>query len=1523
MKTYFTVILVSFTSLSHSLPKSGRRSDGLSHHTVQRKELKYSAPPRGRGGGRTNLEGNHFEPTAHHFIPTAPSVYAQSRSSNHHIVQYEAVSTTATHPTTIQPMVFSPMLDNARDQLNMSRIDQEDLVSEICKFSHHSLCDLFRPKSPISQTKPKIEPQNYDLKIREEHPDPKTEEEKQRFKYRHNYPYRRQPKPGDFGLRRSTVNYVPVTTESVGYHGQFGYQPAPTEQPRYKEKFGFHPESPVYSEPQNYPEHFGPHPATTQRPRYQEGVVHYPIQTESPPNIAGPFVTVQKESENITDIARQPKQADDIFVDYGSDSRLNEVRVLPPEEFRHLLAQVDGIDRKDDSNADSVASESRRRPRQSKFRGVPGTAGRDFPTLGSIPMTSFSCIGTKAGFYADIEANCQVYHYCHFDGRQDSFLCSNGTVFNQKVFTCDWWYNVNCAASEDLYSLNDNLYKDGSSLFGESVGGNGNDFDLSKLQSLLKRNTLEIDNLLSSSSKRDLLNSPLRSSLSLDSSLPLSLLRSSTKLENSISKKSGPSGKSLRFSDITAARFLEPEVKSASSPLGKDDITVSYESRPSGGFSVFYTVPKEPLEASKVDKIKDLIQSINKKTLLKENLKNSINDYEDDYYEDDDYESDYYVEDTLTNLKTLKNPPDLSDDYYDPGPPASYYDDIPEYIGEEDDEYNDYDYDYEEDYEEDYDDDYYDVAEDRMMIESSTMNPMVLSPTIQQLNALTHKQLGNNYLKKRKLSRKKKKKSIERRMDTQGQIERTPTEEDQAKGNIYEQTTKRSFKPNTHRTVQITPSSSVPVASSNTNQNKDGFLGLFATVSNEPKFSKETTTAPLFLGNIDIEDLRKFQQFQEISGKSDDFQKYMQLQNTVDARERENKKRVSRKQVDQSHSGFRNKSVQKQNRRVSQPPVDDSEQKIEALQMLVSSNIQNSLENQKQLYMRQRGLNHQQMKNQMSLARPYAENLNIYNNQVEKPPQPPINNGQLQNGMPFLLQDPSQYKSQVIKINQPNHGFASYPSNTPNPINNLQSTLPFLDTPNIQPMNTKMAQSQNGVQPQLNHYTLQSQFKPQAKENDNAFVFKDNSHKSTNQQQQSLYNFNQIQPNYSYMPQQENPSVTQINNFNNYNKNGVQPIPIADSNLNQNLFNPFTKLENTNFWESRTNSIQPSSYSHNMNLGNSMPDQNIQSITAQNNEQRRAGQETSNYHKDSYGFSQLVNGKSSGYDNNMFSIKDLDTQLKKAREEQKILQVQLNQLKNSGISPTLNGQTPKQSFLHLPVNQPSFNVGNTPRPKVSSNNAFNNPYQTQKYDDTRSNYPRKLSGFPMNFEDMINTGLSLAQQKKENSFENPPYHSLQAVIPRNLIPSSPTQWKSQQFPQTSPKKQAFSNFQSGVHLSNSQNTHKKQQKTNFNPSKLISQNILESKLSQETLHDNFLGNKDISSNVIDTDQIHIIGPNCYVMTNVGFKSIGKAPYCSQTQTSEVSGKKINSKKSFSSSGSIWDSLTSIPLVNNFAKTIGI
>lgn len=48
----------------------------------------------------------------------------------------------------------------------------------------------------------------------------------------------------------------------------------------------------------------------------------------------------------------------------------------------------------------------------------------------------------------------QAYHICH-DGREGhqgaSFLCTNGTLFNQHEFACDWWYNVNCADAPKLY----------------------------------------------------------------------------------------------------------------------------------------------------------------------------------------------------------------------------------------------------------------------------------------------------------------------------------------------------------------------------------------------------------------------------------------------------------------------------------------------------------------------------------------------------------------------------------------------------------------------------------------------------------------------------------------------------------------------------------------------------------------------------------------------------------------------------------------------------------------------------------------------------------------------------------------------------------------------------------------------------------------------------------------------------------------------------------------------------------------
>ena len=190
-----------------------------------------------------------------------------------------------------------------------------------------------------------MKPQNLHLIQREKHPEPTTEEEKERFRYRHNYPYRRQPKPGDYGVRRSTTTTTPSprqvsTTEYVGYHEYLGYQPVTTEHPKTVVDYGHQPV--IADQPRNKQQN--QYQPTSQRPRYQEELVHNQIQTESPPNIAGPFVTVHKETE--TDLARQPKHNVDMFVEHGSDSSLNEVRVLPPEEFRHLLARVDGIDRK-------------------------------------------------------------------------------------------------------------------------------------------------------------------------------------------------------------------------------------------------------------------------------------------------------------------------------------------------------------------------------------------------------------------------------------------------------------------------------------------------------------------------------------------------------------------------------------------------------------------------------------------------------------------------------------------------------------------------------------------------------------------------------------------------------------------------------------------------------------------------------------------------------------------------------------------------------------------------------------------------------------------------------------------------------------------------------------------------------------------------------------------------------------------------------------------------------------------------
>ena len=59
-----------------------------------------------------------------------------------------------------------------------------------------------------------------------------------------------------------------------------------------------------------------------------------------------------------------------------------------------------------------------------------------------------------AGYYADQVAGCQVFHVCDGSFLVSSFLCPVGSIFSQKLLTCDWWSNVDCSATRNYYAIN-------------------------------------------------------------------------------------------------------------------------------------------------------------------------------------------------------------------------------------------------------------------------------------------------------------------------------------------------------------------------------------------------------------------------------------------------------------------------------------------------------------------------------------------------------------------------------------------------------------------------------------------------------------------------------------------------------------------------------------------------------------------------------------------------------------------------------------------------------------------------------------------------------------------------------------------------------------------------------------------------------------------------------------------------------------------------------------------------------------
>ena len=109
---------------------------------------------------------------------------------------------------------------------------------------------------------------------------------------------------------------------------------------------------------------------------------------------------------------------------------------------------------------------------------IPGVPGEDYPIYAEVPESGFSCEGqVDGGYYADPEAECQAFHICTADGAgglaKYSFLCPNGTLFNQNYFICDWWFNFDCSTAEDLYSLNDDIAAEREALAADAADAPG------------------------------------------------------------------------------------------------------------------------------------------------------------------------------------------------------------------------------------------------------------------------------------------------------------------------------------------------------------------------------------------------------------------------------------------------------------------------------------------------------------------------------------------------------------------------------------------------------------------------------------------------------------------------------------------------------------------------------------------------------------------------------------------------------------------------------------------------------------------------------------------------------------------------------------------------------------------------------------------------------------------------------------------------------------------------------------------
>ena len=166
----------------------------------------------------------------------------------------------------------------------------------------------------------------------------------------------------------------------------------------------------------------------------------------------------------------------DQAADYGDQAAEYDEQPSYAEEEQATYEGDQDAAASEDSAADDAAAD----PLAMLMKSVPGIPGEDYPIFATAPETEFSCEGQVnggknriscngsiffqfglvtillaekhiyliLGYYADPDAQCQAFHICSANAEgglaKYTFLCPNGTIFNQEYFICDWWFNVDC-----------------------------------------------------------------------------------------------------------------------------------------------------------------------------------------------------------------------------------------------------------------------------------------------------------------------------------------------------------------------------------------------------------------------------------------------------------------------------------------------------------------------------------------------------------------------------------------------------------------------------------------------------------------------------------------------------------------------------------------------------------------------------------------------------------------------------------------------------------------------------------------------------------------------------------------------------------------------------------------------------------------------------------------------------------------------------------------------------------------------